>query len=181
MLGDQKYPAAITSSLKRNAPRDDSKIRVPAALCRASDCNLDPLWCDCSNSNCPVIDTWTWHAMALLFCSILGIATISAAKPLDLLTTDQTLRPAIESSSRFPLSSNSSIIALNSTLGLSAPYTICWDESEGFHLEGDQCTEALVNSDFARLPPNEMLTFEPRSSPSLAGQIGLPRRYLSCV
>ena len=41
--------------------------------------------------------------------------------------------------------------------------------------------EALVNSDFARLPPNEMLTFEPRSSPSLVGQIGLPRRYHSCM
>ena len=119
--------------------------------------------------------------MALLFCSILGIASILAAKPLDLLTTDQTLRPATGTPSPFPLSSNNSIIALNSTSSLSAPYTICWDKSEGFHLEGDQCKEALVNSDFARLPPNEMLTFEPRSSPPLVGQIGLPRRYLSCV
>ena len=36
MLGDQKYPAAITSTFKRNVPRDDSKVRVLAALCRAS-------------------------------------------------------------------------------------------------------------------------------------------------
>ena len=119
--------------------------------------------------------------MTLLFCSILGIASISAAKPLNLLTTDQNLTPATEPPSPFPLSRNNSINAFNSTLDLSAPYTVCWDEAEGFHLIADQCMEALVNSDFARLPPNEMLTFEPRSSPSLAGQIGLPRRYHSCM
>ena len=119
--------------------------------------------------------------MALLFSSILGIGSISAAKPLNLLTMDQILTPPTEPPSPFPLSSDNSINTINSTLDLSAPYFVCWDESEGSHLIADQCMEALVNSDFARLPPNEMLTFEPRSSPSLAGQIGLPRRYLSCM
>ena len=119
--------------------------------------------------------------MALLLCSILGIASISAAKPLNILTTDLTLTPTTESLSHFPLSSNTSINANNSTLELSAPHTVCWDQSEGVDLNGDQCKEALVNADFARLPPNDMLTFEARSSRLLAGHIGLPRRYHSCM
>ena len=121
------------------------------------------------------------HHMALLVCSILGIAAVSVAKPMNLPATDQTLTPTTEPLSLFPLSSNKSINSINSTLNLSAPYTVCWDQSEGVDLDGDQCKEALVNSDFARLPPDEMLTFEPRSSTSPAGQIGLPRRYHSCM
>ena len=145
-------------------------------VCNLTSCSGTPL---CSYD--PAIHPRPWNPMALLLCSILGIASISVAKPLSILVTDPTLMPTTESLSPFPLSSNTSINAINSTLDLSSPHPICWDQSEGVDLNGDQCKEALVNGDFARLPPNDVLTFEPRSSQPLAGHIGLPRRYHSCM
>ena len=59
MLGDEKYPAAITSTFKRNVPRDGSEIRVLAALRRASDGILAPCGGTALYSNRPFINTWT--------------------------------------------------------------------------------------------------------------------------
>ena len=119
--------------------------------------------------------------MALILCCILGIAGTSAAIPLNLLDPEQSLTPAVQPPSRISHSTNQSWEASNSTSAVSAPFTLCYKESQGSALIADQCVEALVNSDFARLPPTEVLTFAPRSSPALAGQFELPRRYQSCT
>ena len=116
--------------------------------------------------------------MAGLLYSILSIAGISAAKPLDLLGAEPNLMPAAISSF---VSGNQSINASVPALSAFDVVTVCFDKSEEPALITDQCTEALVNSDFASLPPTKRLTFTSRTSPLSIGQIGLPRRYYSCM
>ena len=118
--------------------------------------------------------------MALRLYTVLALATLIAAKALSFLDSDKrsTLTPAL---SLFPTSQSHSVVPLNSTLNVSALHTDCFEESEKHNLDPDQCTNALVNSEFASLPPNEMLEFASRSSSSSYRLIGLPRRYLSCT
>lgn len=109
---------------------------------------------------------------------LLAIACIAAANPLDLLGPEPNLLPAAVPSF---LSSNQSINASVLAPKVSDAVTVCFQQSEESALIVDQCIEALVNSDFASLPPTKRLTFTSRSSPLSIGQIGLPRRYHSCM
>ena len=118
--------------------------------------------------------------MARQIYAILAIAHISVANPLSLTIPQSILPPVGIPSSLALYSSDQSIKSSNSTLNISSPVVFCFDGTEAPALVPDQCMEALVNSDFSRLPPTEKLTFAPRSSSSQIGQIGLPRRYHSC-
>ena len=118
--------------------------------------------------------------MALLLYTVLALATLIAAKPLSFLDSNKrsTVIPAL---SLLPTSQGHSVALLNSTLNVSGIYTDCFEESEKHSLSQDLCMNALVNSEFASLPPNEILEFASRSSSQSARLIGLPRRYLSCT
>lgn len=119
--------------------------------------------------------------MAGLLCYILAVVSFSAAKPINLLGPELSLASAASTSSLAPLSAKPSINESESTLNVPAPITICYEQRGQADLIPDQCMEALVNSDFASLPPLQTLAFTSRSSPLSIGQIGLPRRYLSCM
>ena len=117
--------------------------------------------------------------MALLSYAFLALATLFAATTSRFLDPDKrsTLTPAL---SLLPTYQGSSVVLLNSTLNVSGLWTDCY-ESEEHNLDPDQCTNALANSEFASLPPNEVLELAPRSATQSARLIGLPRRYLSCT
>ena len=117
--------------------------------------------------------------MALLLYTFLALATLIAGTTSRLLDPDKrsTLTPVL---SLLPTSEGRSIVLLNSTLNVSGLWTDCF-ESEKHNLDPDQCMNALVNSEFASLPPNEVLEFASRSTSQSARLIGLPRRYLSCT
>ena len=144
----------------------------------------------CKNSNSDEIAIRTrhqginlshWHRMAHLLYFFLAIASISTTKPIDLTNPESILTPAAITSSFVPVAINESVKANNSTLAVSAPFIVCNGRNEEPDLVQDQCMEALVNSDFASLPPTQPLTFAARSPSLPIGSIGLPRRYLSCI
>lgn len=112
-------------------------------------------------------------------CSMFAMINDSAAKSLNLVAPS--ILAPIVTASLLVFSDNQSIQTHTSTVSVSVPTVFCHDGTEGPTLIPDQCMEALVNSDFARLPPTEMLTLAPRSSNLPVGQIGLPRRYSSCM
>lgn len=123
--------------------------------------------------------------MTLLLRSVfytLAITIILSTGTLGLLLP-QSLLPAITAPSLLPsLSQSKPKINSSFELALNAtdPFTLCYDKADQPDLIRDQCMEALVNSDFAGLPPTDTLTFMPRSPRLVHGQIGLPRRYQSC-
>ena len=119
--------------------------------------------------------------MAGLLSSVLAIVSYSAAKPINLLGPELSLASAASTSSLAPLFAKPTINESEPTLNVPAPITICYEGRGQADLIPDQCMEALVNSDFASLPPLETLAFASRSSPLSIGKIGLPRRYLSCM
>ena len=118
--------------------------------------------------------------MAFLLFAFLASASLTAAQSSHSLNPKEVSTPKPALSLLSP-SKSQPLVLLNSTLDVSAPFTVCYGPNKEPDLEQDQCMEALVNSEFASLPPTQMLEFASRSSPSPAGQIGLPRRYLSCV
>ena len=118
--------------------------------------------------------------MPLHLYAILALATFISARTLNFLDRDKrsTLTPAL---SLLPTSQDHPVVLLNSTLNVSVWHTDCFEESEKDSLEPDQCMNALANSEFASLPPEEIFEFAPRTLPPSPRLIGLPRRYLSCT
>ncbi len=119
--------------------------------------------------------------MEHFLCVFLVLISTSAAKAIGQLGFEQNHRPTVDLSLLSSPSSNRSIENVNTTLDVSALYTICYGTEEGSALVPEHCVDALVNGEFASLPPTELLEFSPRDSSQPAGFIGLPRRYLSCM
>ncbi len=120
--------------------------------------------------------------MANLLSLLLAMTSILLANSLSLQCPEPCLAQDAASPPISLSPKNQSVKDNHLALNVSALFPVCFGSGEHPILFTDQCMEALVNSDFASLPPTETLMFVPRIPLTQLPQvIGLPRRYHSCT